>query len=346
MKALLRITTLGVLLLFWGCKPGETTVSGDVFIATSGGTSFKLGAVEVLLLEKKPLLEALQSRRAEIDLQIESKKQRILAMQGKADAAKDATQKAEAEYQSSLKSKPWQAGSNYQGALADFNKFSEAMALWERQKDSLRAEGISSTRSRIKPRNQPSIQSGGVPRSQFTQNDRNAAEFAISIQNNPELRSRWEAAKNTHATYNKKASESERVMAEIENSALTLLRANRDKRQKEWSETENELVSLKQELANYPSSGDFLADLHIVAAGKAVTDADGRFSFTFPSDKDVALFAKARRSIPFGEAEEYFWLVNVPRGGPGARVSLNNANLINADPDGYLKLPSGRKNTD
>jgi hypothetical protein len=40
------------LLLFISCGPKESEITGEIFVATKGGQSFKLGAVSVLLLKK------------------------------------------------------------------------------------------------------------------------------------------------------------------------------------------------------------------------------------------------------------------------------------------------------
>src|ERR1039458_7771267 len=63
LKSLILVAIVGVISLA-GCKPKETTIPGQVFIATSGGENIRLGAVEVLLIEKQQLTNYLQKRQA------------------------------------------------------------------------------------------------------------------------------------------------------------------------------------------------------------------------------------------------------------------------------------------
>jgi hypothetical protein len=50
-----------------GCKPKETTLSGQVFIVTKGAENFKLGDVEVLLIEKSQVTNYLQKKQPAIE---------------------------------------------------------------------------------------------------------------------------------------------------------------------------------------------------------------------------------------------------------------------------------------
>ena len=42
------------------CKPKQTVINGQVFIATQGGESIRLGAVEILLVDKNKVTNYLQ----------------------------------------------------------------------------------------------------------------------------------------------------------------------------------------------------------------------------------------------------------------------------------------------
>ena len=48
-----------------GCKPRETTATGHIFTVTRGAENIKLGAVEVLLIEKSEVSNFLQKKTAE-----------------------------------------------------------------------------------------------------------------------------------------------------------------------------------------------------------------------------------------------------------------------------------------
>ena len=63
------IGTLGLT----GCKPKETTLSGQIFIVTRGSENIKLGLVEVQLIEKQQAIDFLKKRQVAIDLEIASR---------------------------------------------------------------------------------------------------------------------------------------------------------------------------------------------------------------------------------------------------------------------------------
>jgi hypothetical protein len=56
------------------------------------------------------------------------------------------------------------------------------------------------------------------------------------------------------------------------------------------------------------------------------TDADGKFSLTVPSGDEYVLASRAKRSLPGGGSEHYFWVVK-PQ---GLTVMLSNDNLTSA----------------
>jgi hypothetical protein len=64
------------------------------------------------------------------------------------------------------------------------------------------------------------------------------------------------------------------------------------------------------------------------AAGKALTDADGRFAMTLPKDKGYFLAAKASREIG-SRKEEYYWLVYAKATDPPKDIILSNQNMLN-----------------
>jgi hypothetical protein len=64
-KSLILVAIVGVIGLA-GCKPKETTMPGQVFIATSGRENIRLGAVEVLLIERQQVTNYLQKRQVVI----------------------------------------------------------------------------------------------------------------------------------------------------------------------------------------------------------------------------------------------------------------------------------------
>jgi hypothetical protein len=87
----------------------------------------------------------------------------------------------------------------------------------------------------------------------------------------------------------------------------------------------------------YPIAETYFTNFSPVVINKALTDADGKFSLSYPRDKTFALFAKAERLV--GDKKEiYYWLVSAPPDGETAQIFLSNNNLITVDPDGYFKI--------
>jgi hypothetical protein len=82
---------------------------------------------------------------------------------------------------------------------------------------------------------------------------------------------------------------------------------------------------------------DYLAEFFPVPTQKTLTDADGRFSFSFPSHKSFTIFATAKRAV-LDRAERYYWLANASADSQKGQVFLSNNNLVYSDPDGYFKL--------
>jgi hypothetical protein len=70
---LITAGTVGLL----GCKPSETKITGQVFIVTQGAENVKLGAVEIVLIEKKQVVDYLRERQIDIDADIKNHKQEL-----------------------------------------------------------------------------------------------------------------------------------------------------------------------------------------------------------------------------------------------------------------------------
>jgi len=69
-----------------GCKPKETTLSGQMFIVTQGGENIKLGDVRIILVEKSQVADFLQKKAPVI-------KSELIARKAEYDAAKEEAQK-------------------------------------------------------------------------------------------------------------------------------------------------------------------------------------------------------------------------------------------------------------
>ena len=71
-----------------------------------------------------------------------------------------------------------------------------------------------------------------------------------------------------------------------------------------------------------------------------MTDADGRFSFSYPKDTVFTIYAFAQRKVLDG-TEYYTWLVDAPKGND-ANFYLSNNNLATVDPDNYFAIKPKR----
>ena len=99
------------------------------------------------------------------------------------------------------------------------------------------------------------------------------------------------------------------------------------------------LFRSKTELEGFSVAEECLANFSPDVAAKTRTDADGKFSITFPRRKAFTIFAKATRTVMANAGtENYFWLVDAPVGAEKTQVFLSNNNLASADPDGYFKF--------
>jgi hypothetical protein len=63
-KFILFILAATACVVFSSCKPKQITLNGQIFIATEMGASLRLGAVEVLLVEKGEATNCLQKTMA------------------------------------------------------------------------------------------------------------------------------------------------------------------------------------------------------------------------------------------------------------------------------------------
>ncbi len=54
--------TFAVLVALTGCKPKQTTLSGQMFVVTQGAENVKLGDVEILLIKKSQVADFLQKK--------------------------------------------------------------------------------------------------------------------------------------------------------------------------------------------------------------------------------------------------------------------------------------------
>ena len=229
MKTYYCLITLLLLVSLSGCKPKETTLSGQAFIVTQGGENIKLGLVEVQLIEKDAVKEFIQKKETEID-------PKITAIQREIEDATTNYQKTKILF-------------NYDNHLSDTPEYKEMLA----KADAFNRE--------------------------------------IGSQN---------------------------LYTPVDLAFARLCRAT-------------------NAVEQFSTTKDYFDSLILPNFQRTLTDADGKFYFSYPQDRNLAIFAKAERLVN-GKIEKYFWLVNAPSGIEKAQLFLSNNNLVFTDPDGYFKM--------
>jgi len=127
-----------------------------------------------------------------------------------------------------------------------------------------------------------------------------------------------------------------------------------------WFATDDNLKAVMKKLNDAQGVENYFPDFLPDSAQKTVSDADGKFSFTYLRDKPLTIYATATRTVPdeltdvlggrqtITGVEKYYWLVDAPTNSEAVQISLSNDNLVFSDPAGYFmiapkKMPSNRE---
>jgi hypothetical protein len=94
-------------------------------------------------------------------------------------------------------------------------------------------------------------------------------------------------------------------------------------------------------LDSFPTLADDFAGFAPSPLHTVLTDAEGKFSFTYPRTTPYAIFARTDRMVGT-KTEQFCWLVNAPGDSDTATVLLSNHDLIFDDPDQLLKIKPKR----
>jgi hypothetical protein len=95
----------------------------------------------------------------------------------------------------------------------------------------------------------------------------------------------------------------------------------------------------------YPTVDDYMVGFKPAVTMRVVTDADGRFSMTYPRDQAYSLMATATRRV-MDKMEDYFWLIDAPTNSPDPKIILSIVNLSSLDPDNYFPVKPIEKSED
>ena len=302
------VATAGILGLA-GCKPKATTVSGQVFIVTKGAENFKLGAVEILLIEKPQVTEFLQKKQPAIESEMASKRQDITNAEQEVATAQSNANKAEAYFDWFTANKPYKTNADYFKASSEWDNL---LKQYIRQTNYV---------------NQLSAYVDKLAKAASTDDENrflSASDTCMAaIKKREEMAEQLNSLADQMRPIKTAALAAERDKLEIVKSSLTKAVSHAD--------------TVKTILENSPTVADYLADFSPIVVQKTLSDSDGKFSFTYPRNKTLAIFAHAQRMV-LDKTEIYYWLVDAPTNAETAQIFLSNNNLVFADPDGYFKL--------
>ena len=305
---LAAVLTAGLL----GCRPKETAVSGQMFIVTLGAENIKLGDVEVLLIQKQEAIQFLQRNQPAM----ESKR---ASLQHQFAVAQEVAERAKADYD--LATELARAATKVIGAAttqdvgkaqADYRSFVANSPLFTNAdyvEINAEREGLLQEIAALKQKAD----------SLMTQSERFRSSHP-NLANHP------------------LAAQLREVTAEMAEKGHRLEETGRLAKEK-LDMAQTRLATAKTELEGFSVAEECLANFSPAVAAKTRTDADGKFSITFPRHNAFTIFAKAKRTVMANPGtENYFWLVDAPAGAEKMQVFLSNNNLASADPDGYFKF--------
>ena len=161
-----------------------------------------------------------------------------------------------------------------------------------------------------------------------------------------------ENSKNAYAAY--KANE------DLKNSGDDSQRNMVEALEQKWFAVDDNLKAVMKKLNDAQGVENYFSDFLPDSVQKTVSDADGKFSFTYLRDKPLAIYATATRTVPdeltdvlggrqtITGVEKYYWLVDAPTNSEAIQIFLSNDNLVFSDPAGYFtiapkKMPSNRE---
>ena len=330
-----------LLCFFLGCKPEETTLSGQVFTSTPLGT-LKLGDAQIFLVEKATVLEFLAKKQLAIDSESSNRKHKF-------DLAESELLSATTAYTNFLQAKPYQNNSDYVKAVSDLENLIGKIEELEKKFEPLRIRSRdlrNITRSALSERTAEYDYLDFLANSIFS-----PAWSSVTLRshqaplNEPIQMKAW---RNFLETSQKEMSQTKRNVGQLQ-SELEYAEARMFNIQRSAEAVEKNRVSIARthvELAKsvmlaYPGKVEdsVLKDLPTVSAIKTSSDSDGKFIVSYPKKRVYSVFARAQWKLK-GDHLSYCWLVDAPKDGSSLFI-LSNNKLVDADPDNYL-LPFKR----
>lgn len=352
-----------VLVDLTGCGRKET-IAGQLFIATAGGDNIKLGAAHVLLIENAAATNALQ-RSLEIAFQVEKERLRsekakyeanveaanadvrnfemeVTNQEQNVDVARQQFNKTSEEYNDYIVSQPLRTNVVYVKIYRDLIAQRDSIqgqqeAIAQLQQEEGKSSQPGETRVVTDPR---------MGWSYAAQNDE-AGRIGLNTATQVYLANAERQLSETYAQINQDKQALEemlRTATSVQQAKLNAAETSLNNSERRLSASLSSLASTKLRaqkieghppIAHTPTLSELFERFAPPVAVSTETDANGTFSLTYSRHKKYTLFVHAERATPLG-VEQYFWLVDAPSASAAASVLLDNNDMVNMDPDGYL----------
>jgi hypothetical protein len=353
-----------VAVLLSSCKPRQTTITGQVFIAAGAGLSIRLGAVEILLIERHEATNYLQKIETEIinkaksesDAALQSRQQNIKTAQSEVSKARDnladeqqkftlaqaSFSEAKAKYDEIMASAPFLTNTVYMRIKRDLDLRTKAIP-GEEQAIKTDEDGLANS---AYPPKTVWISEGNASHLE-TGNETARVALHASYQsylvaarqdlenNNAQIKADNEALQKIEATFsNFQSTKLNEERAELDRETA---RFNASKSTLDYKESYAKSLEGQNPIPPHiPDRQDCLSKFSPPSISKVNTDADGNFSIICPIRGMFCIFATTQSTA---DGEKYYWLIDAPNQTIPVRVLLNNNNLVEIDPDGYFKNP-------
>ncbi len=307
---------LGVCAIITGCTkpapppkpvPQPINLSGQVFIATEGGISYKLALVKVYALDESDILQAVHTSIPLIQAEVQAEK-----------SQQDGFQSAIAKDKSTI-------AALSPAIESDKTKLIETQALHDASQikiKSLNDKALSDLQALTDKMQTYQNTPDSMVHTQLAELDQLKSATA-------DLQKSSEAAQSEVTTLNNVVKSTEKDIKDISDDLKTksdVLASTEDDLKKQQDGATTDKISFDH---SNKSAAQFTKSLTIKnALAEADTDADGHFDITIPPERKAYLVASAQRQVTDGSEEYYFWIVAI---GVDDKVSLNNSNLTTSE---------------
>jgi septal ring factor EnvC (AmiA/AmiB activator) len=283
--------------------PQPTNLSGQVFIATEGGISYKLALVKVYAIDESDILHAAHTSIPLIQADIQTEKSQ------------------HDEFQSAIAKDKSTIADLSQAIESDKTKLVQTQALHDASQIKIKSLNDKALHDLDALMNK--VQTlANTPASMP-----NTTKVEVDQVSNAEadLTKSTDAAQSEVTTLNNVVKSTEKDINDISNDLKIKsdsLTSTEDDLKKQEDGATSDKITFDH---SNNSASQFTKLLNVNSAlAEADTDADGHFDITIPPEHKAYLVASAQRKVADGTEEHYFWIVLV---GADTKASLNNSNL-------------------